>query len=193
MTRVLLPGAGGAPEEYELREPVLWSRPSGPLTSRTAYAAAHVVPLPLADNTPGAPAVLDWDTTLAYRHELWSYGLGVADAMDTAQRGMGLDWATTQELIKRSGAEAASAGGLLACGAGTDQLDLDGLPEGRAGLDRVVAAYREQIELVRGAGATVIVMASRALARLARSAADYRYVYDAVLGEAVQRLGRMAA
>jgi uncharacterized protein DUF993 len=92
-----------------------------------------------------------------------------------------LDWATTQELIKRSGAEAAAAGGRLACGAGTDQLDLTALPDGRAGLDRVIDAYREQIELVRGAGATVIMMASRALAALARGSEDYRYVYDAVL------------
>ena len=87
-----------------------------------------MVPQPLADNVPGAPAVIDWDTTLAYRHELWSYGLGVADAMDTAQRGMGLDWPATQELIKRSSAEAASVGGAIACGAGTDQLDLAAFP-----------------------------------------------------------------
>ena len=142
-----------------------------------------MVPVPLADNTPGAPAVIDWDTTLAYRHELWSYGLGVADAMDTAQRGMGLDWPATQELIKRSGAEAAAVGGRLSCGAGTDQLDLADLAGGRAGLDQVVAAYREQLELVEGAGATVILMASRALAQIAQSAEDYRYVYDKVLSQ----------
>jgi hypothetical protein len=130
--------------------------------------------------------VVDWDATLAYRHELWSYGLGVADAMDTAQRGMGLDWAATQELIKRSGAEAAATGGLLACGAGTDQLDLAALPSGRAGLDAVRDAYREQIDLVRGAGATVIVMASRALARVARTPEDYRDVYASLLAEVDQ-------
>ncbi len=178
-----LPSAEGSAVPYELGEPGEWTRPEVPITSRIAYAAAHVVPVALADNTPGAPAVVDWDTTLAYRHELWSYGLGVADAMDTAQRGMGLDWAATQELIKRSGAEAAAVGGLLACGAGTDQLDLDALPEGRAGLDRVLDAYREQIEIVTGAGATVIVMASRALARIARTPDDYRYVYATLLSE----------
>jgi hypothetical protein len=117
---------------------------------------------------------------------LWSYGLGVADAMDTAQRGMGLDWAATQELIKRSGAEAASVGGRLSCGAGTDQLDLDTLLEGRAGLDQVLEAYREQVEIVSGAGATVIVMASRALARVARTPDDYRYVYAALLAEVTE-------
>jgi hypothetical protein len=183
VTVVRLPNPDGSAVDYSLGEPPAWTRPTRPITSRVAYAAAHVVPVALADNTPGAPAVLDWDTTLAYRHELWSYGLGVADAMDTAQRGMGLDWATTQELIKRSGTEATAAGGRLACGAGTDQLDLAALPGGRAGLDRVIGAYREQVELVRGAGATVILMASRALAQLARSAEDYRYVYDAVLAD----------
>ena len=123
-----------------------------------------MVPQPLADNVPGAPAVIDWDATLAYRHELWSYGLGVADAMDTAQRGMGLDWPATQELIKRSAAEAASVGGAIACGAGTDQLDLAAVPAGRAGLTAMIDAYREQIDVVGGAGAKVILMASRALA-----------------------------
>ncbi len=186
MTALELPSPDGARVGYQLGDPGPWRRPAGPLTSRIAYAAAHVVPVALADNTPGAPAVVDWDTTLAFRHELWSYGLGVADAMDTAQRGMGLDWAATQELIKRSGAEASSAGGLLACGAGTDQLDLATLPSGPAGLQRVLDAYREQIDLVTGAGARVIVMASRALARVATTPEDYRRVYDAVLSEATE-------
>ncbi len=182
----MLPSPDGSRVDYRLGDPGPWRRPDRPLTSRIAYAAAHVVPVALADNTPGAPAVVDWDTTLAFRHELWSYGLGVADAMDTAQRGMGLDWAATQELIKRSGAEASSAGGLLACGAGTDQLDLATLPAGRAGRQRVLDAYREQIDLVSGAGARVIVMASRALARVATTPEDYRRVYDAVLSEATE-------
>ena len=135
MTSLILPTHDGGTREYRLRGAVSWARPTAPLTSRRAYAAAHVIPEVLADNTPGAPASLDWDATMAYRHELWSYGLGVADAMDTAQRGMGLDWAATQQLIKRTGAEAASvvsAGNaetagksvrdLVSCGAGTDQL-----------------------------------------------------------------------
>jgi hypothetical protein len=146
-----------------------------------AFAAAHVIPRVTGDNTPGAPAVLDWDATLAYRRELWSYGLGVADAMDTAQRGMGLDWQASAELIRRSGAEAAAVGGRLACGAGTDQLDLAGLPAGSAGLARIVDAYREQIDVVTDAGAQVILMASRALAQVARSAADYLSVYEKLL------------
>jgi hypothetical protein len=178
---LLLPGPNQTLEPYAVGEPGAWVRPSAPITSRIAYAAAHVVPDPLADNVPGAPAVIDWDTTLAFRHELWSWGLGVADAMDTAQRGMGLDWPATQELIKRSAAEAASVGGLIACGAGTDQLDPAVVGSGARGRQQLVDAYREQIDIVTGAGARVIVMASRALAASATSAADYRAVYDAVL------------
>ena len=183
MTALRLPAVDGEAGSWTLGEPGPWRKPSAPLTSRLAYAAAHVVPVALAENVPGAPAVIDWDTTLAYRHELWAYGLGVADAMDTAQRGMGLDWAATQELIIRSGAEAAAVGGRLACGAGTDQVDLATLSTGRAGLDQVVEAYREQIALVSGAGARVIVMASRALAQVARTPEDYRHVYDTLLAE----------
>ncbi len=196
MTSLHLPTANGSLERYELAPAVEWARPTAPLTARHAYAAAHVVPVVTADNTPGAPAVLDWDTTLAYRRELWSYGLGVADAMDTAQRGMGLDWSATQELIRRSGAEAAAVVGsnadatrgksvrdLLACGAGTDQLDIASLPTGRAGLNAVVEAYREQIKVVSDAGAKVILMASRALAAVANSPADYEYVYGILLAE----------
>lgn len=171
----------GRLESYVLGAPGAWTRPTLPITSRVAFAAAHVIPRATADNTPGAPAAVDWDATLAYRHELWSYGLGVADAMDTAQRGMGLDWQATAELIRRSGAEAASAGGRLACGAGTDQLDLAGLPTGPAGLAAIVDAYREQIDVVTDAGAQVILMASRALVQVARSAADYVSVYEKLL------------
>jgi hypothetical protein len=176
---IALPGHGS----YQLGEPGEWTKPTSPITSRIAYAAAHVIPRATGNNTPGAPADIDWDATLAYRHELWSYGLGVADAMDTAQRGMGLDWAATSELIRRSGAEAARVGGLLACGAGTDQLDLTTLASGREGLARVLDAYREQIAVVRESGAKVIIMASRALARVASSPDDYLSVYSALLDE----------
>ncbi len=173
-TGLLLPaGPDNAPESYVVGPVGDWTRPTGPITSRIAYAAAHVVPQAWSDTAPGAPAVLDWDATLAYRHELWSYGLGVADAMDTAQRGMGLDWSATRELITRSGAEARAAGGALACGAGTDQLDLAALSGGSAGLAAILDAYREQIAVVSEAGATVILMASRALARIARGPEDY--------------------
>jgi hypothetical protein len=174
----------GQLRQYELGEPGAWQRPTHPITSRVAYAAAHVIPNSLADNVPGGPADLDWDATMAYRHELWSYGLGVADAMDTAQRGMGLDWPATRELIRRSGREAAAVGGRLACGAGTDQLDVAGIPSGSSGLAAITDAYREQIEVVREAGADVVLMASRALTQVAASADDYLSVYGALLAEA---------
>ncbi|MEJ1181605.1 MULTISPECIES: dihydrodipicolinate synthase family protein [unclassified Pseudarthrobacter] len=199
MTSLILPSNDGGTREYRLQGGASWARPAAPLTARRAYAAAHVIPEVLADNTPGAPARLDWDATMAYRHELWSYGLGVADAMDTAQRGMGLDWAATQQLIKRTGVEAASvvsAGNaatagktvrdLVSCGAGTDQLDITTLPTGEAGLAAVVEAYREQIAVVSEAGPKVILMASRALARVAAGPEDYLKVYSTLLQEVDQ-------
>nr|WP_230885054.1 dihydrodipicolinate synthase family protein [Planomonospora sp. ID82291] len=163
-----------------MREPVAWERPAGPPRSRIVYAAAHVVADPLGDNTPGSPAAVDWDATLRFRRHLWSYGLRVADAMDTAQRNMGLDWAATGELIRRSAAEAAEFGdpaALVACGAGTDHAPDAGT------LDEVVAAYTEQIETVRGAGAGVVLMASRQLARIARGPEDYHAVYGTLLSQ----------
>jgi hypothetical protein len=178
VTVLLLPSPDG-PVRYTMGEPAAFAPPATPLRSRVMLAAAHVVADPLADNTPGSPAALDWDATLACRRHLWRYGLGVAEAMDTAQRGMGLDWPAARELIKRSAAEAAATGGRLACGAGTDQLT------GPArGLDEIVAAYEEQCEAVEGAGAQVVLMASRALAALARGPGDYHHVYDRVLRQA---------
>ena len=182
--KLTLPTSEGETEAYALTGPRSWTKPDAPFQTRIAYAAAHVVPRTLATNVPGEPADIDWDRTLAYRHELWSYGLGVAEAMDTAQRGMGVDWTAAAELIRRSATEAASVGGAIACGAGTDQLVLDDVPEGKAGLATVVDAYREQMEVVAGSGATTIVMASRALAKVARSAHDYADVYATLLDEA---------
>jgi hypothetical protein len=174
-----LPRAGGRVEPYALvGSPLADPGHRVPARSRRAYAAAHVVADPLADNTPGRPAALDWDATLAFRHHLWRHGLGVADAMDTAQRGMGLDWPATAELIRRSAAEARSVGGALVCGAGTDQL-----APGPHDLAEVRAAYEEQLALVAGAGATPVIMASRALAAAAQCPEDYAEVYGALLGQ----------
>ncbi|HKS47733.1 MAG TPA: dihydrodipicolinate synthase family protein [Amycolatopsis sp.] len=178
MTAVTLPEADGTLRRHELGEPRAWSRPAGPLRARVAFAAAHVVADPLGDNRPGAPAAVDWDHTLAFRRHLWSYGLGVAEAMDTAQRGMGLDWKATRELILHSCAAAKEDDFRIAAGAGTDHV-----PEASR-LDEVLAAYTEQLEFVQSAGAQVIVMASRQLAGLARGVADYRRVYDRLLPQA---------
>jgi hypothetical protein len=159
---------------------VTWTRPAGPARSRIAYAAAHVTADPLGDNTPGSPAVVDWETTLRFRRHLWSYGLRIADAMDTAQRNAGLDWTATRELIRRSAGEAKEFGDpatLVACGAGTDHA-----PHART-LDEITAAYTEQIETVRDAGAGVVVMASRQLAAIARGPEDYHRVYGRLLAQ----------
>ncbi|MGW1085713.1 dihydrodipicolinate synthase family protein [Streptomyces sp. NPDC002596] len=165
---------------YEPRTTPLDLAPAGaPLASRTVFSAAHVVADPYADISPDDPAAVDWDATLAFRRHLWSHGLGVAEAMDTAQRGMGLDWAGAAELIRRSAAEAKAVGGRIACGVGTDQL-----PAGPATLAEVKAAYEEQLTLVEESGAQAILMASRALAAAANGPEDYLETYAHLLRQA---------
>ncbi|MEU7012213.1 dihydrodipicolinate synthase family protein [Streptomyces sp. 2RAF24] len=176
---IRLPQAGGGVREYRPRaQPARLRSTGGALVSRTVLSAAHVVADPYADTTPDSPAAVDWDATLAFRRHLWAHGLGVAEAMDTAQRGMGLDWAGAAELIRRSAAEAKAVGGHIACGVGTDQLT------GPAALPAVRAAYEEQLALVEEAGAQAVLMASRALAATARSAEDYLDVYGHLLRQA---------
>ncbi|SMH44343.1 Protein of unknown function [Rathayibacter oskolensis] len=179
MTAVTLLERDGGIRAVELAEAPALMRPVTPLASRVAYAAAHVVPLVHGENVPGHPAQVDWEATLAFRHHVWSWGLGVADAMDTAQRNMGLDWPATQELIRRSAAEAASVGASLVVGVNTDQLTEEVVP-----LTRVIDAYLEQLAFAEDAGAGVVMMASRHLARAASSAADYERAYAAVLARA---------
>ncbi|MFC7493604.1 MULTISPECIES: dihydrodipicolinate synthase family protein [unclassified Nocardioides] len=180
---VLLPAEDGTLYLHRLGEPRHWPRPTAPFVARKAYAAAHVVPRSLGDNVPGAPADLDWDATLAARHRIWASGLGVAEVMDTAQRGMGLDWSTAAELARRTAAEARSVGGAVASGAGTDHLDLASVSPGDRGLATVLAAYRAQLEVVLDTGATPVLMASRALAAAARGPEDYAQVYGSLLAE----------
>jgi hypothetical protein len=150
-------------------------RPAAPIRSRIAFAAAHVVRDPLGPDA-GEGAV-DWDATLAFREHLWGYGLGVAEAMDTAQRGMGLDYGATRVLIERACAAARAVGGRIACGAGTDQL-----PAGAAAsLDEIADAYEAQCAHVEACGGQVVLMASRQLAAAARGPEDYAVVVDRVL------------
>jgi hypothetical protein len=146
---------------------------------RVAFAAAHVVVDPLRTAEPLTAPVIDWDATLKYREYLWSLGFGVAEAMDTAQRGMGLDWPLALELIRRSTAAAKARGALVASGAGTDHL-----PTGKTyTLQEVIAAYLEQCEAIEAVGGRIILMASRALGAAARHADDYAAVYARVLGQ----------
>lgn len=178
---VALPEAGGGWREIELCEPRAWVEHPQPFQSRTAFAAAHVVADPRGENVPGAPAVIDWEATLGFRRHLFRYGLGVAEAMDTAQRNMGLDWPATKELITRSAAVAHEYGARIASGAGTDQLLV---PVSSVG--EVTEAYLEQVEFVESAGSEVIMMASRQLVAVARNADDYLEVYATVLRQATE-------
>jgi Protein of unknown function (DUF993) len=179
MSAVTLIDADGRLQHRELSDVPAFHRPAAPLRSRVAYAAAHVVPRVAAENVPGAPADIDWDATLAFRHHVWSWGLGVADAMDTAQRNMGLDAKATRELITRSAAEARAVGGALVVGVNTDHLADEVVP-----LQEVIDAYVEQLHFAEDEGAGTVLMASRHLARAATSPADYARVYREVLARA---------
>ena len=183
MTDLTLLGEDGATRRVALVDTSGYTRPAGPLRSRVAYAAAHVVPHAHADNTPGQPADIDWDATLDFRRNVYSWGLGVADAMDTAQRNMGLDAAATRELISRSADVAREEGGAVVVGVNTDHVE-----EEHIALDRVIDAYTEQLHFTEEQGAGPVLMASRHLARAAESAEDYRRVYRAVLAQATTAL-----
>lgn len=174
---MLLPTYSGTLERHEMTgDPLVPRAPAVPLT-RTAFAAAHVVSDPLAERAPwvGPPAV-DWDATLAFRHGLWDQGLGLAEAMDTAQRGMGVDWATARELIERTMVEAKAhpLKPRVACGAGTDHVALAELRDA----DAIIAAYETQMEAIEAAGGQVIVMATRALPAIGAGPDTYARVYD---------------
>jgi hypothetical protein len=176
-----LPRADGSLAPYTLsgRAPV--QAPAGPIRSRIGMAAVHVVADPLAAINPTLQVALDWDATLKFRHYLWSLGLAVAEAMDTSQRGMGFDWGTAKDLIKRSVAEAKTVpGAVLASGAGTDHLE----PGPRVTLADVEAAYETQCAWIEGCGGRIILMASRALTACAKSPDDYLKVYGRILSQA---------
>ncbi|MBH0052583.1 dihydrodipicolinate synthase family protein [Salinibacterium sp. SWN139] len=179
MTSLTLLSSAGEISSVELAEAANYTKPEAALRSRVAYAAAHVVPTVTADNTPGQPASVDWDATLAFRRHAYSWGLGVADAMDTAQRNMGLDAAATRELISRSAEVAREEGGSVVVGVNTDHVDDEHIT-----LDEVIDAYKTQLHFTEEQGAGPVLMASRHLARAAESADDYRRVYREVLSSA---------
>jgi hypothetical protein len=179
-TSLQLPTATGALETFRLSAPRDFPQRAEAPFDRVAFSAAHVVADARADVDPWLDCAIDWDATIAYRLHLWRLGLGVAEAMDTAQRGMGLDWPTSLELIRRSIAAARDVpGALLASGAGTDHL----APEAAKSIDDVIRAYEEQVAAIEKLGGRIILMASRALARVARSADDYHRVYDRILSQ----------
>lgn len=173
--KIRLPAAEGKSETYHLvGEPIAVRKPKAPF-NRVAFAAAHVVADPLS-----SVGALDWDRTLAFRHYLLDQGFGIAEAMDTSQRGMGLDWPLAHKLIARSLKSAGSEASRIYSGCGTDQL----LPDDARSLDDVVKAYLEQLHAIQKLGGRVIMMASRALVRVAKSPEDYAKVYSRVLNEA---------
>ncbi|MEV0598852.1 DUF993 family protein [Streptomyces sp. NPDC050315] len=184
---IKLPATDGSLTAYQPRaESRSFTPDSTPFADRSVLAAAHVVGDPLAPNEPFGPPLgppppqsLDWDATLAFRRHLWSHGFTVAEALDTAHRGAGLDWPTAAELIRRSGAEARAVGGRLAVGVWTDQLD----PFAQHSIDDVKKAYLEQLEVAEEAGATAIIQASTALAQAARTPEEYAGVYATLLAQ----------
>jgi len=177
---IKLPRKNGL-EDYAVREPRRFKKPSAPFT-RKALAAAHVVADPLSTREPWLEAAIDWDSTLAYRRHLWSWGFGIAEAMDTAQRGMGLDWPSSLLLIEKSVKEAKGVPGAeVWSGAGTDHVS-------NANLEGVIAAYEEQCGAIEKLGGRIILMASRALAACAKSPDDYAKVYDRILSQVKQPL-----
>lgn len=181
---IALPDSTGTRTTYRLGgTPV--AAPKESRFNRVAYAAAHVVAAPFAMTNPWKQPAVDWDATLRFRHHLWAHGFRIAEAMDTSQRGMGLDWTSAQELIRRALAEARTVPGAdLACGAGTDHLAASDVRS----LDDVIAAYEEQFAFVEGQGGRAIMMASRALAAVAKGPDDYARVYDRILSQASEKV-----
>jgi hypothetical protein len=181
MASLNLPTAHGAIEAYQTGAPGDFRISADTPPTRIAYSAAHVVADPRADYDPWVGSAIDWESTIAYRRYLWSLGLGVAEAMDTAQRGMGLDWRASLKLIRRSMEAARDFGGpaLIACGAGTDHLT----PNPAMRLGKVISAYEQQCSAVEAAGGRIILMASRALAACAKSPDDYAAVYGRILSQ----------
>ena len=176
-----LPDESGRTVRYDVAGRPVEAPPGPHRFNRRAFAAVHVVADPFAAQEPGLGAAIDWDATVAFRRHILDLGLGVAEAMDTAQRGMGLDWPAARALIERTLAAAApEERARIVCGVGTDHLD----PAEARSLDDVVAAYHEQLAAVQKAGGRVVLMASRALARIGAGPADYEAVYARVLAEA---------
>jgi uncharacterized protein DUF993 len=179
MATITLPAKDRKLERYDTSEPIVFpSKQETQRFNRIAFAAAHVVADPLADIDPWDEAAIDWEKTISFRHYLWDLGLGVAEAMDTAQRGSGLGWVDARKLIGHALDAAKGRPGVkIACGVGTDHLD----PASRPAIDAIIAAFEEQIEAIEAMGGRLVIMASRALARVAQTPADYERVYGRIL------------
>ncbi|MCK1395717.1 dihydrodipicolinate synthase family protein [Bradyrhizobium sp. 1] len=177
-----LPKADRSIETYRLAASRTFPAKLEGTLNRIAFSAAHIVADPLAECDPWLNQTIDWDRTIAFREHVWNLGLSVAEAMDTAQRGMGMDWPTSLELITRSVAAAKPRGALVFSGAGTDHLAV----EDAKSIDDVIKAYEQQFEAIEKVGGRIILMASRALAKLGKNAEDYGRVYDRILSQSAQ-------
>lgn len=185
MSSLPLPEADGTLRVYRPGPASPFPEKAPANTIRTAYAAAHVVADPLRMTDPWRKPAIDWDATMSFRRHLWSLGLKIAEAMDTSQRGMGLDWDSAKELIRRSLKESRTIQGAdLACGAGTEQLD----PRDATSLADVIGAYEEQMGHIESCGGRAVVMASRALCAVAKSPDDYLSVYSRIIGQAKDKV-----
>lgn len=174
--KIALPDRSGASTDYALRGTPIAQAKLTANSARVVFSAAHVVADPFTANDPYGPSTVDWDRTMEFRRYLAGMGMGIAEAMDTAQRGMGLDWPGALELITRTKQELPDA--LVFNGCGTDQLD----PNDARSIDDVISAYMEQVEAIQKVGGRIILMASRALTRVAAGPEDYLKVYATVLG-----------
>ncbi|WP_238418658.1 dihydrodipicolinate synthase family protein [Gordonia sp. 'Campus'] len=179
MNTVRLPVSGGGTSVHAFGAPAPLATASAPPASRDVFAAAHVVADPCRASAAGGPDQIDWDATLELRRDLWSLGLGVAEAMDTSQRGMGLDWQGAHELATRTLRAAGELGGRVVVGIGTDQITTD-----HPSLTEIAEAYLEQLTAIEAAGGDCVLMASRHLAAAATGPDDYLNVYDKVLSQA---------
>ena len=182
MATIVLPTKDRKLQSYTTGEPIVFpSKAETANFNRIAYAAVHIVPDPLADIDPWLDTAVDWEKTIAFRHYIWDLGLGVAEAMDTAQRGGGLDWACAKELIRHAlNAAKSRPGAKICCGVGTDHLT----PAAGVSIDDIIRAYEEQIEAIEAMGGKLVVMASRALAAIAKGPQDYMRVYSRILRQA---------
>ncbi|GCD55245.1 hypothetical protein NBRC3222_0582 [Acetobacter pasteurianus NBRC 3222] len=173
--KIFLPDSKGVKTAYQLSGKYTPAKSLPPNPARIVYSAAHVTADPFSPTAPSGAAAIDWQATMAFRHHLAGLGLGIAEAMDTAQRGMGLDWPNALELIRRTRSELPEARVVNGCG--TDHLN----PENARTIDDVVRAYMEQVEAIQAVGARIILMASRTLVRVAKGPEDYKKVYARVL------------
>lgn len=181
-TTIRLPRPDGTVEAHTMREPATFEKHPKPFTSRKVYAAAHVVADIRGDYQPGRRAPVDWESTIEFRKYLFSYGIGIAEGMDTSERGPdGLDWAQAKTLIRYGNEAAREAGAAIVSGAGTDQLEADDPT-----LQQVIDAYTEQIEFVESCGSAAVIRASHALVAAARTEADYLHVYREILAKATK-------